>query len=70
MVNPAQRDHELVTHLARHSLRLSEPQMVRIGGQPRTDETRLRPDELQMLFTTVADGLRDRHPPVVFAGVD
>jgi hypothetical protein len=32
MVNPAQWDHELVAHLARHGLRLSEAQMVRIGG--------------------------------------
>ena len=53
VVDPAQRDDELVAGLLTECARLSEPEVVRIGGMSTTHETRLQYHEPEMLFVAI-----------------
>ena len=57
---PAQRYRELVADLAPHRPRLSEPQMVRVGGTSPANQTGLRRDEFEMGFIAKPTRFADR----------
>ncbi len=54
MMDPAERDGELIAHLAAQRARLCETKMVRVGGTSSTHEARLRGDESPMVFVPLA----------------
>jgi hypothetical protein len=60
VMSPAQRDREFVADLAPHGAGLGELQAVGVCGTSRTDQTRLRSDELEVGLvaepTRLADG--------------
>ena len=59
MVEPADWDGEAVAHLASHCLRLSEFDVVGIGGASTANETRLRSNKFQMIAVALAHRLTD-----------
>jgi hypothetical protein len=60
VMDAAQGDSEFVAHLSTERARLHEAKMVRIGGLPSTDETRLLGDKSEMLLIAIATRLSDR----------
>src|SRR6266568_2724736 len=68
MVQPAERDGELVAHLAAERPLLGEAQMVRIAGPPPTNQAGLRGDELQVRPVPIPARLPDRQHALVNAG--
>jgi hypothetical protein len=67
MVCSAQRDSEVITHLAAERPRLGEGQVVRIGGLPATKDASVRGNEFQMRLVAVASRFADRKYTLVDA---
>ena len=60
MMNSAKGHRELVAHLQSHRPRLSEPQVVGVGGASSADQTGLRGNEPEVDFVAEPTGLADR----------
>ena len=58
MVPPAQRDGELVTHLAPECSALRKSKVVSIGGLPPANQTRMLGDKLDVMTVTNPARLR------------
>ena len=60
MMRSAQRYGELVADLSSHRARLSETQMVGVGGTPPANQTGLRGNELEVRFIAMPARLANR----------
>lgn len=60
VVDPAERDGELVAGLASHGARLGEPKMVSVRWASAAHETRLRCNEFEMALVANPARLTDR----------
>jgi hypothetical protein len=61
----AQRNGELVTHLARQGSALREPKVMRIGRKPAAHEARAGPHQLDVTAIAYPSGLRQRRHTLV-----
>ena len=65
VVDPAQGNHEFITHLAAQRSRLHEAEVVGIGVLSPAHKTRLFRNKSQMLLVAMATELRDRKNALV-----
>jgi len=70
VVDPAERDGELVAGLAAERARLQVAQVMRVRGLAATDQAGLLGDVAQVFAVAVATGCRDRERALVDARLD
>ena len=70
VVDPAERDHEFITHLPAQRSWLHEAEVVRIRMLSPTNEARLLSNKSQMLFVAMASRLRNRSNALVVTDRD